>query len=60
MRRHLGALRADPDFAASLASRGRATIEARHSCAHRVDELLAICRSLGRDFDAPTKLAAAQ
>ena len=60
MRRYLEVLRADPDLAASLASRGRATVEARHSCAHRVDELLAICRSLGRDLQAPTKLAAAQ
>ena len=50
MRRHLAALRADPEFAASLALHGRATVAARHSCAHRVDELLAICRSLGRDF----------
>ncbi|MGD9617853.1 MAG: glycosyltransferase [Alphaproteobacteria bacterium] len=60
MRRHLGALRADPEFAALLASRGRATVTARHSCAHRVDELIAICRFLGRDLDPPTGLAAAQ
>ena len=60
MRRHLAALRADPAFAALLAARGRATIEARHSCAHRVDELLAICRSLRRDLDTSTNLAAAQ
>ncbi len=30
-----------------LASRGRETILARHTCAHRVDELLAICAELG-------------
>jgi spore maturation protein CgeB len=60
MRRHLVALRADPEFAASLAARGRATVEARHTCAHRIDELLTICRSLGRDLDPPTRLAAAQ
>jgi spore maturation protein CgeB len=60
MRRHLALLRGDPDFAASLASRGQATIEARHTCAHRVDELLAICRTLGRDFASSTGLAAAQ
>jgi spore maturation protein CgeB len=60
MRRHLAVLRADPEFAASLAARGRATVETRHSCAHRVDELLVICRSLGRDFGSPTTLAAAQ
>ncbi len=41
MRRHLAALRADPALRAHLAERGRATVVARHSCAHRVDELLA-------------------
>lgn len=58
MRRQLTALHADPDFAASLAAHGRATVSARHTCAHRVDELLAICRSLGRDLASPTRLAA--
>jgi spore maturation protein CgeB len=42
MRRHLEALLADPDRAAALAERGRRTVLARHTCAHRVDELLAI------------------
>ena len=60
MRRHLADLRADPAFAASLGARGLATVRARHTCAHRVDELLAICRSLGCDFDPRTSLAAAQ
>jgi spore maturation protein CgeB len=32
----------DPALAGRLAEHGRRTIEARHSCAHRVDELLAI------------------
>ncbi len=32
----------DDALAASLALRGRRTIEARHTCAHRVDELLGI------------------
>jgi len=59
MRRHLRALRADPAFAASGAARGRARVLARHSCAHRVNELLAICSELGRDL-APAELAAAQ
>jgi spore maturation protein CgeB len=36
----------DPALAAALAARGRRTIEERHSCAHRVDELLAICATL--------------
>jgi spore maturation protein CgeB len=59
MRHHLAALRADPDFAAALGARGRATVMARHSCAHRVDELIAICRRLGREL-APLEMAAAQ
>jgi spore maturation protein CgeB len=42
MRRHLATLMADPDHAAALAASGRETILARHTCAHRVDELLAI------------------
>ena len=33
---------ADPDLRRSLAETGLAAIRARHSCAHRVDELLAI------------------
>lgn len=47
---HLEAVRSDPILAESLARSGRATVEARHSCAHRVDELLSICRALGRDL----------
>lgn len=38
----LRALAADPDLRAGLAASGLATIRARHTCAHRVDELLAI------------------
>jgi spore maturation protein CgeB len=56
---HLDALRHDPCLAAALASRGRATVETRHSCAHRVDELIAICRALGRDL-CPSREAVAQ
>ena len=37
----------DPALRASLAAHGLATIRARHTCAHRVDELLAICGRLG-------------
>jgi len=37
----------DRDMAADLARNGLETIRARHTCAHRVDELLAICASLG-------------
>ena len=59
MRGRLDAIRHDPELAAELSRHGRATIEARHSCAHRVDDLLAICRTLGRDL-RPTQAAAAQ
>ena len=44
MQRHLAAVQADPGLRAALAAHGLATIQARHTCAHRVDELLAILR----------------
>jgi spore maturation protein CgeB len=53
MRRHLAELSADPALRDDLARHGSGTIAARHSCAHRVDELLAICAALGRDLTAP-------
>jgi spore maturation protein CgeB len=59
MRRHLNAIRNDPELADELSRRGCATVRARHSCAHRVDELLSICRALGRDL-GPTSTAAAK
>jgi spore maturation protein CgeB len=59
MRRHLADLRADSALRESLAAQGRATVVARHSCAYRVDELLAICSALGRDLVEPA-LAAVQ
>jgi spore maturation protein CgeB len=43
----LRAVVTDGDLAARLARRGRETILARHTCAHRVDELLGICREVG-------------
>ena len=46
MERHLRALANDADLRAALAAHGLATIRARHSCAHRVDELLAIVATL--------------
>jgi spore maturation protein CgeB len=42
MQRHLRDVLNDGALAAELAGRGRATVLARHTCAHRVDELLAI------------------
>ena len=41
MARHMRGLREDPGLRAALAASGLATIRARHSCAHRVRELLA-------------------
>ncbi len=44
--RHARTLLRDPDRAAALAAHGLATIRARHTCAHRAEELLAIVRAL--------------
>ncbi|CAH2604545.1 Glycosyltransferase [Rhodovastum atsumiense] len=46
MRAHLRALFHDAGLREALAREGLATIRARHGCAHRVDELLAILRRL--------------
>jgi spore maturation protein CgeB len=42
VRRHMNDVMHDDGLAASLASHGLATILARHTCAHRVDQLLEI------------------
>ena len=48
MTRHLAMLKQNPRRARELARHARRTILERHTCAHRVDELLAICgRSTG-------------
>jgi spore maturation protein CgeB len=49
MRRLLRAVVHDAALAGSLAAHGRATILARHTCRHRVDELLVILAELGVD-----------
>ena len=46
MTRHLRDVVSDESLAAALAAHGRETILARHTCAHRVDELLAICAEI--------------
>jgi spore maturation protein CgeB len=43
----ISSLLSDPTRAQTVAQRGLETIRARHTCAHRVDELLAIHASLG-------------
>ncbi len=53
MKRLLRAVLADPDLAAGLAASGLDSIRRRHSCAHRVDQLLGICRDLGVAETAP-------
>ncbi len=40
-------LLSDPEAASALAAHGRHTVLARHTCAHRVDELLSIAARLG-------------
>lgn len=47
MRKHLRSLLCDTAMAREMAQRGLATIRARHTCAHRVDQLMGICRELG-------------
>jgi spore maturation protein CgeB len=48
MGEHLRAVLHDVELARSLAEHGLQTIRERHTCAHRVDELLAIIRELRR------------
>lgn len=48
MKEHLRAVLNDEDLARELAQNGRRTILERHTCGHRVDELLEIARELGR------------
>jgi len=47
MTAHLRALREDDGLRQALAAHGLATIRARHTCAHRVDELMAVAERLG-------------
>jgi len=47
MRKHLRLLLNDDAAARELTTHGLETIRDRHTCAHRVDELLAVCAKLG-------------
>jgi spore maturation protein CgeB len=47
MQQHLFNILNDADLSAALSMHGRQTILSRHTCIHRVDELLDICASLG-------------
>jgi spore maturation protein CgeB len=46
MKRHLRALLSDKKMARDFAEHGPRTVRARHTCAHRVDELMSILREL--------------
>jgi spore maturation protein CgeB len=59
MKSHLRLLLHDERLRQTLASHARKTILARHTCAHRVNELLSICETLGlRTAAHPTPAAA--
>jgi spore maturation protein CgeB len=47
MEQHLSAVRDDSDLRRSLVQHGLETILARHTCAHRADELMGIVAALG-------------
>jgi spore maturation protein CgeB len=47
MESHLRRVLREPSLAADLAASGLETVLARHTCAHRADELLEICSNLG-------------
>lgn len=53
MKQHLKTLIENPEMAREMAERGLRTVLARHTCAHRVDELCAIAAELGLSIDRP-------
>jgi spore maturation protein CgeB len=57
MQRHLRAVLNDADLAGTLRENGLAAIRARHTCDHRVDELLAIAASLASSLKSPLRKA---
>jgi len=57
--RHMHQLLHDRDLARALAARGLRTIRRRHTCVHRVDELIKICRELGLHVDSELLVSAA-
>ena len=60
MQRHLAALRGDEALRRELAERGLRTVLARHTCSHRVDELMRICASLGLGAEASQPTSASE
>lgn len=55
MKQWMDALVNDDDLAQSLVEEGRRTILERHTCAHRVDELMEICAELGLAGDGRSR-----
>jgi len=57
MKRHLEDVLNDQAMSTEMTKRARATIEAKHTCGHRVEQLLEICAELGcsRGDVAPPK-----
>ena len=53
MTAHLRTILHEPELAQRLSQHGRETILRRHTCAHRVDELLGILQTLGKDDGQP-------
>lgn len=60
MTRHLTDLKNDPALRRAVVASGLETILARHTCAHRVDELLAIVASLAPSQVTPPQATPAQ
>jgi spore maturation protein CgeB len=54
MKEHIRALLADPAAAEKMALHGRRTVLARHTCAHRVEELLRIVDALRSNCPRPS------
>ena len=48
MKRHLRALLSDKKMARDFAEHGLQTVRARHTCAHRVDELMSLIAEVDR------------
>jgi spore maturation protein CgeB len=55
MRAHLRALATDAELRRALADSGLQTIRLRHTCAHRVDELLGIVQNLRQERSGPSR-----
>ncbi len=56
MQQHLRDLLSDPALAEGIAAQGLATIERRHTCAHRVDELMHILLTIRANHRETTRI----